>query len=47
MTKRNKTGYMEQTYDEIEVTIRRLRRLFDGAAGLLLIEILSWTVELA
>ena len=39
--------YMEESHHTNSEEVERLRRLFDGAAAFLMIEILAWVIELA
>jgi hypothetical protein len=47
MIHRDLSLYMERTYEQDRRGVDRLRRLFDAVAGLLLLEILAWVVDLA
>ena len=39
--------YMEESHHTNTEEVERLRRLFDGAAALLMVEILAWVIQLA
>jgi hypothetical protein len=39
--------YMEESHHTNSQEVERLRQLFDGAAALLVLEILAWVIEVA
>jgi hypothetical protein len=39
--------YMEESHHTNSQEVERLRHLFDGAAALLMLEILAWVIEVA